>query len=92
MKMKLKSHLMVEFRLIRDIGYTFGEIVIVLRLRQQIKDFHTLKGISDNQGRLYPQLARTGGLVLYRPFEYNPKGNQENCHIILLFLGWNISC
>ena len=52
----------------------------------------TPKGISDNQGRLHQYLARTGDLWPYRPFGYNQKENQENCYILLLLFGWNISC
>ena len=49
------------------------------------------KGISDNHGRLHPQLARTGAALSFHPFGYNEKGNQENDYIILLFLGWSTS-
>ena len=79
----------------------FRAIVVVLRLRQQITAAYQphSKGISDNQDRLHPQLARTGGLLPSRPLGYNQKGNQENRYIILfvlfgmeyLTLGWSRS-
>ena len=52
----------------------------------------TFKGICDNYGRLHPHFARTGAVLPYYRFGYNQKGNQENGHIILLFLGLNCSC
>ena len=43
--------------------------------------------MSDKHGRLHPQLARTGAVLLHHPFGYNQKRNQENGYTLLFFFG-----
>ena len=50
----------------------------------------TFKGISDTYGRLHPRFARAGAELPYFRFGDNQNGNQENCYIILLFLGMEL--
>ena len=92
MEVKLNRHLVIEFRPISGIGYIFGPSWSLWDYVNKSKTAipTTLEGIGDNRGRLHPQLGRMDGLLPYRPFGYNSKGNQENCYILLLIFGWNI--
>ena len=74
-EMKLECHLVIKFGLKR-----VSEIILDQRERCVAVSTHsktviqtTFKGISDNQGRLDLQLARTRAVLPYHPFGCNEK-------------------
>ena len=90
MKIQLKRHLVIEFRLTNGIRHNVGcycNRCVTLSTNSKTVITKSFKGTSNNHGRLHPQLAWMGAVLQYHGFECNQKGNQENGHIILPFLG-----
>ena len=87
MEIKLKHYLVIELRQIKRIGNILGrrDRYVTVSTNSNIVIPSPFQGISDNHGRLHPQLSRTGAVLPYHPFGFNHEGIQEKGCTVLLF-------
>ena len=85
-EIKLQRYLVIEFGLNNGMGDNFSCVTVSTNSKTFIP-FHIQRNQRYSR-RLYPQLARTGAVVLlHHPFGCNQKGNQGSGHIMLLLIG-----